>query len=627
MVQCRALVLSGIAVITYHCVLASASLFSFGNSKPTNQNVPLSEYVHGSEEGNPIYHKSQTQFICQDTSNVVLPFTSVNDNYCDCADGSDEPGTSACIHGTFTCRNLLHKSHKIPSSRVGDSICDCCDGSDETSNPHMLCSNTCAQVAKQEFAKLEKFYYEYQQGNVIREKYVDAVDANLNEKTKQLEQFRMHGKDLKTRLNDAQVVYDEEIHSEKEMNIQLVQNTTEYVYNILRLHGMSRKELVLFTKAFMDVIDVKLSEVKRLYSSMNNAQPLVRDDDSQGLSVSDDNSDILKDDDEDGYHEDHHDDVEEDFYASKHEHIETHPASTLSDEEEDTLRNAANAIEVSAIEDVLSTSCAAANDVLDPRMQAYLCLLDTDDIDNELRFTIVYFIRFMRLAHQAEVILGYYLLNNTFEDAYSFVTAKFIPETPDVCLADFSEINSVCSISSLIQDALSEIEHHVESDSTKAAKLTVDAVQIEYTNNVNSRKEVKKALKYHDKLASLGHGEMLFLADKCFEVEDGKFRYSVCPLGEVTQSNIGSDDKTRLGSFSSIVDEEDGSIVLVYDKGAHCHAFGAREARVIVTCGRENAVTQAREPSTCKYELHMKSPVGCTNAYATAKGLPISPTD
>ena len=40
----------------------------------------------------------------QDGSDSV-PFDMVNDDYCDCKDGSDEPGTAACPNGSFYCSN------------------------------------------------------------------------------------------------------------------------------------------------------------------------------------------------------------------------------------------------------------------------------------------------------------------------------------------------------------------------------------------------------------------------------------------------------------------------------------------------------------------------------------------
>lgn len=76
------------------------------------------------------------------TGTVHVPIERINDNYCDCEDGSDEPGTaSACDNARFYCVNAAHKGMFIPSSHVDDGACDCCDGSDE---PEGSCPDTCA---------------------------------------------------------------------------------------------------------------------------------------------------------------------------------------------------------------------------------------------------------------------------------------------------------------------------------------------------------------------------------------------------------------------------------------------------------------------------------------------------
>lgn len=62
------------------------------------------------------------------SGNETIDFHLVNNDYCDCSDGSDEPGTSACKNGKFYCEPELRY---MMSSRVNDGICDCCDGSDE----------------------------------------------------------------------------------------------------------------------------------------------------------------------------------------------------------------------------------------------------------------------------------------------------------------------------------------------------------------------------------------------------------------------------------------------------------------------------------------------------------------
>jgi protein kinase C substrate 80K-H len=101
----------------------------------------------------------------------------VNDDYCDCPDGSDEPGTSACtylstlspeqpvpgtIDGTsnvtvalpgFYCKNKGHQPSYLPFTLVNDGVCDyelCCDGSDEWAGVgDIKCPDQCASMGKE----------------------------------------------------------------------------------------------------------------------------------------------------------------------------------------------------------------------------------------------------------------------------------------------------------------------------------------------------------------------------------------------------------------------------------------------------------------------------------------------
>ncbi|KAL8031579.1 hypothetical protein ABFX02_13G035100 [Erythranthe guttata] len=118
-----------IAVVT--CIYICLQ-FNLSYSSP-----PLLTGVHPLDEN----YYGAAVIKCKDGSRS---FTSdrLNDNFCDCADGTDEPGTPACPSGRFYCRNTGSTPRFLFSSRVNDHICDCCDGSDEYDG-NVFCPNTC----------------------------------------------------------------------------------------------------------------------------------------------------------------------------------------------------------------------------------------------------------------------------------------------------------------------------------------------------------------------------------------------------------------------------------------------------------------------------------------------------
>ncbi|GCB71338.1 hypothetical protein scyTo_0010983 [Scyliorhinus torazame] len=130
------------------------------------------------------FYDEYRPFTCLDGSKTI-PFDEVNDDYCDCKDGSDEPGTSACPNGSFHCTNAGHKPQYIPSSRVNDGICDCCDTTDEY-NSGASCENTCKEQGRKEKETLQKMAEIAKEGLLFKQQLIEEAKRSRQDKQQAL---------------------------------------------------------------------------------------------------------------------------------------------------------------------------------------------------------------------------------------------------------------------------------------------------------------------------------------------------------------------------------------------------------------------------------------------------------
>lgn len=135
-----------------------------------------------------------------------VALSAINDDYCDCDDGSDEPGTGACSGQEatlFHCPNVESTPQVVYASRVGDGICDCCDDSDEA---HLLgqraCPNTCREEGQRQSAEREKKLEDLRAGLKVKLETISQAKQQKQEKEEQIQRINGELPGLEAQLTE-----------------------------------------------------------------------------------------------------------------------------------------------------------------------------------------------------------------------------------------------------------------------------------------------------------------------------------------------------------------------------------------------------------------------------------------
>ncbi|EQB78327.1 glucosidase 2 subunit beta isoform 2 precursor [Camelus ferus] len=160
------------------------------------------------------FYDESKPFTCLDGS-ASIPFDQVNDDYCDCKDGSDEPGTAACPNGSFHCTNTGYKPLYIASRWVNDGVCDCCDGTDEY-NSGIVCENTCREKGRKERETLQQMAEVTREGFRLKKILIEDWKKAREEKQKKLIELQAGKKSLEDQVEMLRAVKEEAEKPEKE---------------------------------------------------------------------------------------------------------------------------------------------------------------------------------------------------------------------------------------------------------------------------------------------------------------------------------------------------------------------------------------------------------------------------
>uniref|UniRef100_A0A8C7I3K5 Glucosidase 2 subunit beta n=1 Tax=Oncorhynchus kisutch TaxID=8019 RepID=A0A8C7I3K5_ONCKI len=199
------------------------------------------------------FYEENKPFTCLDGSSTI-PFDRVNDDYCDCRDGSDEPGTAACPNGSFHCTNAGFRPAFIPSSRINDGICDCCDTTDEY-NSGATCQNTCREMGRKERESLQIMAEITKEGFLLKQQLIHEAKRAQEDKQGKLTELQGSKKGLEGKVEALRTVKETAEDPEKEAKERHLKSwegkysgiTLEAIISLLLTYAHHKFSMYLFS--------------------------------------------------------------------------------------------------------------------------------------------------------------------------------------------------------------------------------------------------------------------------------------------------------------------------------------------------------------------------------------------
>ncbi|KAF1837090.1 glucosidase 2 subunit beta precursor [Decorospora gaudefroyi] len=511
------------------------------------------------------YYKDAATFTCISNPSIQLAVAQVNDDYCDCPDGSDEPGTAACaylsplsppqprgfegkdVNATaalpgFYCKNKGHQPGYVPFTSVNDGACDyelCCDGSDEYEHVGgVWCDDQCAHIGKA-----------WRAADAARQKSVTAARQRRKELVAEASRLRKEVEDriqtLTTQVEGATLKVD-----------GLTQSLAELERaergRVVKGAGGGGGVTVLASLAKQRIQELT-DHLLRLRTERDTAQARVAELEAMLKRFKDEYNPNFND---EGVKRAVH--AWENYAAQ--ERAEPNPA--LDRDLDEVLKpDAESAITWDAFETA-----------------------DESDVD---------------LLYQFEAYLP--------APVRSWVDAK---------LRDLRLL--------LIENGILADTRATDTPESKAvtdAKSQLDAAKRELDGD-------KSELARHQEDLTKDYGpDAVFraLKDRCVSTDSGEYTYEHCFLSKTTQKPKKGGGHTGMGNFARIesvtVDEElpaDGKglgsgerIALKYENGQHCWNGPNRSTMVILACAENDEIWKIVEEEKCVYRMEMGTPAVC----------------
>jgi protein kinase C substrate 80K-H len=526
------------------------------------------------------FYKSTTEFSCISNPLHKIPISQINDDYCDCPDGSDEPGTSACSHISplsphspsvnpsidnlslalpgFYCKNKGHIPSYLPFTSVNDGKCDyslCCDGSDEWQQVGgRSCPDKCKEIGK-EWRKKDEVRQKALGMAMKRKKELVAEAANLRHLAQsRIEELEVKINSAEEKVRDTEKVLEETEKSEKS---KVVKGGAGKAGRAGILAGLSKKRV--------EELRSNLLEVRKQRDALDNR---------------------LKE-------------LEATLSALKEEYN-----PNFNDE---GVKRAVRAWEEYAARDKEGVWEAAKDRDLDE-------ISKPDDEANGINW--------------AEWESG---VDSTSGEAESILYAlsAYAPPSLRVWLdAKITSFRTLLIESGILADN-TDPASSTESARIVAARNQRDSAKTSLTNTQNDLNNARADLE-----KDYGADDVFrALKDKCVTKDSGEYTYELCFLGSTKQKPKKGGGDTNMGNFVSISSEyvdsdvdADGKglgvgerVVLKYENGQHCWNGPARSTLVVLGCSAQEEIWRVSESEKCVYRMEVGTAAVCQSGAGNGK--------
>jgi len=565
---------------------------------------------------------SDGKWRCLSNPEIILDFSQVNDDFCDCPDGSDEPGTSACPNGKFYCENKGHVPGYIKASQVNDGVCDyiqCCDGSDEWNTP-VNCPSKCDEIHKEYQKNLELEQKTYNTGVSKVQKTIDAANklrANLQNQleseeailafvTRELEKKKaaLEEAQAKGEVNKGAL----EVQNKIKNSVEDVKSQISGYFDSFTASNYNLNSLSKILDALVQTFNENLKDAAVKATVDNYLEHLKKYKETYESEKSE------------SY---------QSFDAIKSSVIEKLNSLDLS-QKTDSLKSTFDELSTTlknelAKHDLINERANDLEQLLSHLINNYNPNFNDPNVKQAVNSFQDFSVNRESFQVPKEEALEWLKLKleeveKLAETIQSSDSAEEVEQEPKVQLRQVQNVPIVDKLKykyrKLVNDFLgletkeeyvSQITEPIESKND--LQIAVEDLQQDKERNERSIESIKE-----DLARNYGPHDILRpFKDISLKGHIGEYDYEMFFIGDIQQK--GHNQNVKIGSFSGIevndISPKQHQLILTYENGARCWNGPLRKGIVTIDCGAENELLAVTEPEKCEYHFRVKGPIGC----------------